>query len=313
MLDALSTTLTNTFTLLIKSFRLSSLFPALCFVITNYFLFLSHFSEHNILTWLRDEDFGHLILPTFLLAALVGYMLNYLNFALIYLAEGYPFRRTWWGRLMITWYGSRRDWLEEQAKSPGSEQKFYEDELADCFPPDGDNCAPTILGNVMASLEAYPSQRYGIDAVYMWPRLLPVLNEEKYAVFVEREKEGFDFFLNLSVLSGFLAVECALLRLLWEWPPLTLIALLSGCIAFAFYQAAVRCARNWGEAIKTAFDLYRYPLAERLALKPFESAGDELKHWWGLSRFIQGERETFEDFDYPLPKPKQSQGVKSAQ
>ena len=311
MLDALSTTLTHTITLLAKSFRLSSLFPALCFVVVNYLLFLPRFFAEGTPSWLKDGSFGHPLFLTFLLTALISYTLNYLNFPLIYLAEGYPFRCTWWGRLMIAWYKARRDWLDEQAKLPGSEQKFYEMELADYF-PDRDRCAPTALGNVIAAFEAYPWDRYHIDAVYMWPRLLPVLNEEKYAVFVEREKEGFDFFLNLAVLSGLLVVECVIFRLVCERPVLTLIALLSGCIAFAFYQFAVWCARNWGETIKTAFDLYRYQLAERLALKPFERAGDELKRWEGISYFIQGiqggrEAFDFDDFNYSLPKSRGTQ------
>jgi hypothetical protein len=284
-------------------------------VVTNYFLLLSHLPEHDTLTWLRDEGFGHLIFLTFLLTALIGYILNYLNFPLIYLAEGYPLRNTRWGRFMIIWYREQKKRLEKQAKLPGSEQKFYEEKLADYFPPDGDGCAPTALGNVMAAFEAYPSQRYGIDAVYMWPRLLPVLrrrskitsvfgpgfprekseviseqvlSKEKYAVFVEREKEGFDFFLNFSVLSGVLAVEGVLLRLLLKRPMFTWVALASGCVAFlSYYWGAVNCARNWGETIKTAFDLYRYSLAERLALEPFVDKMDKTETWEAISYFIK--------------------------
>jgi hypothetical protein len=180
-------------------------------------------------------------------------------------------------------------------------------ELADCFPPDSDRCAPTALGNVMAAFEAYPSQRYGIDAVYMWPRLLPVLNEKKYAIFVEREKEGLDFFLNFSVLSGVLVVESVLFRWLLGWPMLTRVALVSGCVAFLFYYwGAVSCARNWGDTIKTAFDLYRYELAEWLALEPFGDKVDETRRWRAVSRFIKrGRWDDFGAFRYPLPDEKE--------
>ena len=129
-----------------------------------------------------------------------------------------------------------------------------------------------------------------------------MLTEVKYAVFVEREKEGFDFFLNFSVLSGVLAVESLLLRGLWGWPMLTWVTLVGGCAAFAFYQAAIWCARHWGETIKTAFDLYRYALAEYLALRPFGDMRDELVRWSDLSFFIEGKRKFFDEFTYPLPK-----------
>ncbi|MBN1888791.1 MAG: hypothetical protein JW850_12420 [Thermoflexales bacterium] len=298
MLNTLSTTFTETISLLIKSFRLSSLLPSLCFVSANLLL-LSQPYEHSAPAWLKDSNVGLLIS---LLTVLIGYTLSYLNFPLIYLIEGYPLRDTPWGKLMIAWYQDQKDALV--AKSRGSNGQFYKDELLDCFPA-RDRCAPTALGNVTAAFESYPSQKYGIDAVYLWPRLLPILNEQKYAVFVEREKEGFDFFLNFSVLSGALVIECVLLRLVWGWPALTAVALISGCAAFAFYQAAVWCARSWGETIKTAFDLYRYQLAEQLALEPFADKIDETRRWRAISGFIkQGDSESFGAFRYPLPGAK---------
>jgi hypothetical protein len=298
MLGALSTSLTETFSLVIKSFRLSSLFPALCFVWVNYFFFLPRLLEA---LGMRLEN-GNSIPLLFLLTALIGYTLNYLNFPLIYLAEGYPFRKTEWGRFMISWYDARRDWLKQQCQD-----SLDKDHLSDCFPPEKKECAPTALGNVMLAFETYPPERYGIDAVYMWPRLLPVLREQKYAVFVEREKEGFDFFLNFAVLSGVLAVESVLLRLFLEQLLFTWVALVSVCAAFSFYQAAIRCAIQWGETVKTAFDLYRYQLAEKLALDPFVDKIDETEKWEDVSYFIKHDSgEEFGAFHYPQPREKKS-------
>jgi len=312
MLDAFSTTFGNTVTLLIKSFRLSSLFPALCFVLVHCLIFISSV-EKNLPAWLKDGGLGLPILTIFLLTAFIGYILNYLNYPLIYLAEGYPFRDTPWGELMRWWYRCQRDKLERQARIEGSEESFYKDKLSDHFPPNPTRCAPTDLGNVTAAFEAYPSHRYGIDAVYLWPRILPVLNEQKYAVFVEREKEGFDFFINLTALSAILMMECVLIRCLLGWPVFTWVALTSGCAVFIFYQAAVWCALNWGEAIKTAFDLYRYQLAEQMSLLPFKDKKDETRRWKALSYFIKrynikcDDPDIFGAFRYPLPTGKESQ------
>ena len=77
------------------------------------------------------------------------------------------------------------------------EREFYFEKLAEWFPPKRDRCAPTALANVMAAFEAYPWDCYRIDAVCMWSRLLPVLTEEKYAIFVEREKGGIRLFPEL--------------------------------------------------------------------------------------------------------------------
>ena len=77
------------------------------------------------------------------------------------------------------------------------EREFYFEKLAEWFPPKRDRCAPTALANLMAAFEAYPWDCYRIDAVCMWSRLLPVLTEEKYAIFVEREKGGIRLFPEL--------------------------------------------------------------------------------------------------------------------
>ena len=315
MLDALSTTFSKTLILLIKSFRLSSLFPALCFVVAHLLFILLHFSERDLLAWINDEGLGFVAFVVFLLTVLVGYTLSYLNYPIIYLFEGYPFRETLWGRMMRAWYREQREWLEQQAQAESRQRArvdseadsnawtFYEDRLADRFPPRGKDCAPTELGNVIAAFEDYPSSRYGIDAVHMWSRILPILDERGYAVFVEREKEGFDFFLNFSLLSGVLAMESTVMRWLADQPVFTGIALVSLCAAFLFYHwGAVNCARNWGETIKTAFDLYRYDLAEKLALRPFTDEDDEMWIWWVISSLVKrgSLEELYKVFDYFL-------------
>jgi hypothetical protein len=57
VLDALSTTLTNSLVLLVKSFRLASLFPSLGFVAINYYILAqSPVSEHNVLLGLKNGN-----------------------------------------------------------------------------------------------------------------------------------------------------------------------------------------------------------------------------------------------------------------
>ena len=89
-----------------------------------------------------------------------------------------------------------------------------------------------------------------------------------------------------------------------EQPRFTWIALGSLSAAFLFYHwGAVNCARNWGETVRTAFDLYRYDLAKRLALEPFGDMLEEHIRWEAFSSFIKrGSYEDFGAFRYPLPK-----------
>ena len=310
MIETLSKTIGDTFNLLIKSFRLSSIFPALCFVLINVSLLMLYPFDQNLRSFLQGTDFlanPGLLVFIFILTALVSYILNYLNFPLIYLAEGYSFAGNWWFRFCRDWQMTYKKFLEQKSKDtslPEFERMILEERLSDYFPPETERCAPTALGNVTAAFEAYPYRRYGIDAVYMWPRLVPILSKEEYAVFVEREKGGVDFFLNSFILCSILAFESIVLRFLLGNSLFTWIALISGTIAFFSYQATVRCAVNWGETIKTAFDLYRYPLAKQLALSPFTDKVDETLCWGDISDFIKGYRDFFR-FSYPMPKEKQ--------
>lgn len=309
MLNTLTTTLTETLNLLIKAFRLSSLFPAFCFSLIQGSMLLLYPFERNPIAVLKDSRTivpSTIVLCVFLSTALLAYLLNFLNSPLIFLFEGYPYLGTFWGRAMKDWYKQHRDWLEAQTQRqdlPEVDRLLYHERLNDNFPPDAGRCAPTALGNVTAAFEAYP-QRYGIDAIYLWPRLVPVLSKEKYAAFVEREKEGFDLFLNFTVLCTTLAIESIVLRLILHNAAFTWIAIVGACAACLCYSATVSTCRRWGETIKTAFDLYRYQLARQLDLLPFDDKTDEFHRWQSLSDFIKyGQYDDFGAYDYPLPSP----------
>lgn len=144
---------------------------------------------------------------------------------------------------------------------------------------------------------------YGIDAIYLWPRFVPVLSKTGYSPFVEREKEGVDLFLNLAFLIGFLSLESIIFRLIFHDTFFTWSMLVCGISSYLFYRAAVNAAHSWGESIKTAFDLYRYQLADQLALAPFKDREDEVSRWQRLSQFIQsGESwREFGEYAYLLP------------
>jgi len=160
--------------------------------------------------------------------------------------------------------------------------------------------APTALGNTIAAFEEYPKNRYGIEAVSLWPRLVPILSEENYAIFVEKEKAGFDFLLNLSLLMGIFTTECVIARLSGIDLPVIIPA--AGLLtAYLLYRGAIQNASNWGETVKTAFDSYRYQLARRLSMKPFYNQKEESARWHAISQFIV-KGSAYDKFDYPLPK-----------
>lgn len=337
MLSTLSTTISNLVSLFLQSLRFSALFPTLCFVLFNQWILLPllgpHISEDTL------EAAQH---PawTLLFTIWIGYMLTVLNIPIIRFYEGYPYRETSWGRRLRDCQrrkkrelSARKEYYatllskvyqeilpsnyprEEFEQSPFFKWLVYEYSLAqnrlDHFPEDDASLLPTALGNTIAAFESYPGNRYGINAVYIWPRLLPILSDKEYAIFVEREKATLDFMLNFSVLSALFGLECFVVRLLAMAKLLevgqvcSLVSLLASVASGLFYVGAQGPARNWGETVKVAFDLYRYELAERLALRRFWSKTEEKTRWRTFSDFILGDEE-FGDFKYPLPR--QSEG-----
>lgn len=329
MFGALAASINDLIARLAERLKLSAIFPALCFVVVNQ-LFASHFFEKNgAVKWLNELDFAKQAAVTIGLSIVLGYVLNVLNTPIIHLFAGYPFRSSWWGRLLIRWQTRQKHRLEKRTQSlveflankldelpreVFDNAEFYksynlialeysrcQNELDEHFPDRDAHVMPTALGNTVVTLDEYPAKRYGLDSPVMWPRLLPILPRE-YAIFLERQKAGMDFMLNLSILTGLFALECTAIRLVGGiWIPSWIPVIALG-ITYLFYRGAIRYAVDWGQVRKAAFDFYRYQLAEHLGLKPFNTQDEERAQWEAISSFLRGDRRDFEDFDYPLPK-----------
>lgn len=307
MLGALTKTVSDMLALLNQSLKLSAMFPALVFVLLNHYVA----QKYNWPTDWSKMEFSQQAVFVLIAVILLGYTLNILNIPIIRLFEGYPLCMTWLGRGMIKCQTKRKTWLRSRSEYIGEllsdnlnllvardpellnrlalEYSLHMDRLSKFFPEEDFRLIPTDLGNTIAAFEDYPKQRYGIDAVYLWPRMLPILTEEEYAVFVEKEKAGLDFLLNLSLLLSVFGLECVGFKVIFglqisPWWPIG--ALLT---AFWLYRSSIRGAYSWGETVKVAFDLYRYQLARKLGLQPLNWKGEdkERTQWKNISSFLR--------------------------
>jgi hypothetical protein len=254
---------------------------------------------------------------------LLGYALTIVNIPLIRLFEGYPWRTTWLGAFFVRRQEARRKELE--GRNPGLEEKItrlneritrYEaghrrrdhlaeglaalnewlrmerrlrkQEIRDYF-PDETPTLPTTLGNTIAAFEDYPWTRYGIDAVVLWPRLLPTLTKENYAAYVEREKAALDFALNTCFLLLVLGVEIVYVGLLFGGDFIDWVIAICSVLLFAYgvYGVAMAAAYNWGTTVRVAFDLYRYHLLRALYGRPPHNFSAERKMWQRISQFVR--------------------------
>jgi hypothetical protein len=215
-----------------------------------------------------------LLLFSFVLAGLVT--------SLTRLWEGYWPGGTgsWLAARRIKRHTSRWDRLD-LGDDLGYMRRFYR------FPIRKADVLPTRLGNVLRAAEDYPGddERYGMDAVFYWPRLYLVLPAETRAL-VEGYRSGLDrmvLLASLAVLFPFAGlIVLALAGTSWlAWAVSAVVALFVGV---ATYQGAINAAVAFGDVIRSCFDNYRRTLLERLGLPLPASLAAERKLWGALKQ-----------------------------
>lgn len=130
---------------------------------------------------------------------------------------------------------------------------------------------PTRLRNTTRCFEDYSRQQYGLDAIFLWARVVAVANKD-YLGAVDDAKSSFDFFLNCSVLGTLLAASLLATGLASKKPfvadeslVIWLCELILLCVvAYLSYVGAVNRAVAWGAQVKSVFDLYRWDLLKQI-------------------------------------------------
>jgi hypothetical protein len=114
---------------------------------------------------------------------------------------------------------------------------------------------PTRIGNLLRAAEAWPRDKYGLDAVVVWPRLWLVLPDAT----------------RQELLAARGALDAAVAAVIWG----TLFCLFTGWAPFALpigLAVAIGAATAWvparaavfGDLVEAAFDLYRTALYQQL-------------------------------------------------
>jgi hypothetical protein len=144
---------------------------------------------------------------------------------------------------------------------------------------------PTLLGNILDSYEDYPRTRYGMDAVFYWPRLWLEVDKDKKEE-IDAAWSIADGLVSLSAIAlsagafglilaaarglvGCLAIawpQLANLPTRLAYPPAMSPRLVAvGAFAlvgagYALYRLSLSFHRRNGETFKALFDLYRAKL-----------------------------------------------------
>jgi hypothetical protein len=158
------------------------------------------------------------------------------------------------------------------------------------FPGHEEEVLPTRLGNVLRAFEQYPSVQYGMDAIYLWPRLVAVI-PPAYATPIGDARTSLVFLLTLSFLTMVLGAAVLAAGLVYLPPnPVAHVAMPAAGLLLAslwLHGRALDTAFSWGHFVRGAFDLYRGELLDKLGYqqKP-RSRKEERALWEGITNQI---------------------------
>lgn len=159
---------------------------------------------------------------------------------------------------------------------------------------------PTRFGNIFKSWEQYANENYGIDSVTIWPRLIHAIDREYYKL-LDESNNSLAFVVNCMALSFVLSILCFfatvahlpflhLPGLAFMFPREAGFYLLSGVLLLAlsyfFYLASFPPARQYGNLVRSAFELFRFDLLQQLHLKLPARENEEFEFWVNLSDFM---------------------------
>jgi hypothetical protein len=184
----------------------------------------------------------------------------------------------------------------------------------DTFPEKQESILATRFGNLWLAAESYPSDRYGIDATIVWPRLTQCIPAGQYDQ-IDQVNNQVAFLVNSSLLAMVFTVLCLLVtayqlilflfaRTHGVFPfyfisvdldsgiylQRAIVYLVVGgamlFVAWAFYKASLPICAHYGTMYRSAFDLYRFNLLKQLK-EPFpQNSNEEFDCWTKVTERI---------------------------
>jgi len=153
----------------------------------------------------------------------------------------------------------------------------------------------TRLGNALAFAESYSLKRYGIEWVFMLPRLGYVVDDV-----VRSRLEDDKTFLDFTIILTYLCVGAGIAIILtspWHflWTPASKWIGMVGWFlaAHVLYRVAVHAAKAYGTAVNSLIDLHRVDLLKALGLQTIPPLQGETEIWEQFN-------ESFRDASVPV-------------
>lgn len=167
--------------------------------------------------------------------------------------------------------------------------------------PKRERLMPTRLGNALRASEDYSKGAYGdgMDTVFWWPRLWPLLPEKAHEE-VEEALTPMVALLNFTSLVAIISIGGSLYLGGLGFQKEAVLVFVGGVVlAFISYRAAVSQAQSYGERIRSAVDLYRFELLRSLHQPLPKTLDDEITLWENLMLWLyNGDRGAVAKMEY---------------
>lgn len=293
-----------------RDFAIAYFLPSASFVTASYCI-LIRFSLSPVVLALSADSVLKDLASLGLLSLLGAIILLIANRGIVRLLEGYwPFGLGYW----VNWLQLRRfrRLSRESAKSDVDKQSYEQrneefprklqnkrnrikEDQANRFPNEERLILPTSFGNTYRAFEVYPRVMYGINAIPGWFRLLAVVPKD-YRALLDAARAQVDFWVNLSFLSLIVIIEYYFAafranRLVFSglfsgsatlhWIPL--LALVFSVVAYTFARNAVQ---DWGNWVKSAFDMYLSDLRDKLGFARPQDREHGRRMWIAFNRAV---------------------------
>jgi hypothetical protein len=285
-----------------RNFVIAFFLPAAIFVVSSIGLFAGFGLFPSLISFLRTDVLqGATTLG--IASWLLGVLLLVLNYSIYRVLEGYgkynpirylkKYERRRYNKLQRAITRLRAEIREADAS--GEEEKVLVElenkrdallrKKAEEFPSDPSRLLPTAFGNALRAFEDYPSDMYEVDSIVVWVRLLAVIPKD-YRDLLGTAKAQADFWVNLWLLGWLFAIEYLVmsiysLQLRMIWVPFVSIA-----FALIAASSAKSAAIQWGDYVKSSFDLFLPKLHTKLKLPQIDKIKDERALWTRFSQMV---------------------------
>ena len=199
--------------------------------------------------------------------------------------EGYWMLRPWAAKLgRARCRVQRRRWDSLVLTDPHDYTRRYRE-----FPARSEEVLPTRLGNAIRAAESYArdNQRYGIDAVFFWPRLYPLLPDAMRDS-LAAARSSMEQLLFIALLAGVLTPVTVVLAIVLPLPLAVWLPVGAGApvLALLTYLSAVAVAVSYGELVRSAFDTHRLTLLTSLGYALPTSLNEERQLWKAIGQLL---------------------------